>query len=252
MTFSIRTSVVRHQFRTMLITASFLVLIPACSSSGGRPHNSFDHQLRLGEYLREDYIDALCSTLSPLKATRPDDFPQLIVVARDEIGLSLMPIHNFHEGDEPYRVARDGTLKQNTNALRQDMGQFTIRDTGCFNLRKGATMFRFRFVENAERWVSTAVIAGSYRDGRGVAYVFDHSGKAHFPGREAFSYTLGLDHVLTDHDYIYSSDLKTSWAAYVSQRRLSLHDESGDDIPIVSPTPHWILTRTSPPNCTLP
>jgi hypothetical protein len=233
-------------------SASFFVFASGCSSSGQRSSKLGTDALRVGEYLREDYIKALCTTLSPMKATRPDDFPQLVAVTRDQSGLSFMPIHNFHEGDEPYHLTGSGLLKQTTGALPQDLGQLTAHTAEAFSLRKGANTFRFRLVENAERWVSNAAIAGSYRDESGAKYVLDRSGKAIFPGQEPFSYTLGLDHVLTDHDYVFSSDLKKSWAAIITAQRLVLHDESGDKGEIVTPTPRWMLTRVSVPACSQP
>lgn len=236
-----------------MIAATICLLgAPSCSPSGRSFSKPSAGDLRLGEYLREDYIEALCSTLSPLKATRPDEFPQLIALTRDQTGLSFMPNHNFHEGDEPYYITGSGLVKQNSGALSQDLGQLTIHHPEAFSLRKGAGSFRFRFVENAERWVSNAVLAGSYRDASGAEYVLDRSGKAIFPGQKPFSYTLALDHVLTDHDYVYSSDLKESWAAFITAQQLVLHDESGDVGEIVSPTPRWILTRVSAPVCGQP
>lgn len=107
----------------------------------------------------------------------------------------------------------------------------------AFSLHKRGRTFGFRFVGNAERWVSNAVIGGSYHDASGAEYVLDHSGKALFPGQKAFSYTLSLDHVLTNHDYVYSSDLNKSWAAFITAQRLALHDESGDIGEVVTRSP---------------
>ena len=234
------------------MTASSLAFAIACSMSGHRPEDPNRIELRVGEYLREDYIKALCSTLSPLKATRPDGFPQLIVVARGQIGLSFMPIHNFHEGDEPYHVTKTGTVKQD-GLSSSEIGTLIAQGPEAFSLEKEHSTFRFWFVGNAERWVSNAVIAGSYRDASGRMYVLDRSGKAFFPGQKVFSYSLSLDHVLTNHDYIYSSDLEKSWAAVITPQSLFLHDESGDVGEIVSPTPHWILSRvSSSPACKQP
>ncbi len=49
-----------------------------CSSGSQQKIQSELDQLQKGEYLREDYIQALCESLSPLRATRPDSDPQLV------------------------------------------------------------------------------------------------------------------------------------------------------------------------------
>jgi hypothetical protein len=46
-----------------------------------------------------------------------------------------------------------------------------------------------------------------------------------------------------DHDYVFSLDLKKSWAATLTAQRIALYDESGDMGEIVSPTPHWNFAR---------
>jgi hypothetical protein len=36
-----------------------------------------------------------------------------------------------------------------------------------------------------------------------------------FPGKEPFDYTLALDHVLTDYDYVYGKKLNATWMVAV-------------------------------------
>ena len=43
-----------------------------------------------GEYLREDYVAALCESYSPLKADRRGDDPQLLWVGLDALGCKLI------------------------------------------------------------------------------------------------------------------------------------------------------------------
>jgi hypothetical protein len=164
----------------------------------------------------------------------------------------MMPTHNFHEAEVPYHVTGSGLVEESTGTSPQNLGQLTIHSVEAFSLQNRTSVFRFRFVDNAERWVSNAVIAGSYRDASGAEYVLQPNGRAIFPGQAPFSYSLALDHVLTDHDYIYSSDLEKSWAAIITPKRLVLHDESGDAGDIISPRPRWVLTRDSAPACGQP
>ena len=213
------------------------------------------NQLRKGDYLREDYIQALCESLSPLRATRPDDDPQLIVTDRDKDGAYLMPhTHNFHEGGDLYRPSKDGRFLQMKPDGLPDapFTHFTLRIRGleAFSLVRDHAELTFRFVGQAERWVSDAVIAGTYQDEKGRQYVFGPEGQALFPGNRRFEYTLGMDHVLTDYDYIYSKDLKTPWATSISPKGISISEVHGDfPNEVVSPIPTWRLTRLTPLAC---
>jgi hypothetical protein len=91
---------------------ALVALSGGCSSRSQRQAGNGLNHLRRGEYLREDYIRALCETRSPLKATRPDADPQLFILDSDKDGPYLMPIGNFHEGDVPHRVSREGKLQK--------------------------------------------------------------------------------------------------------------------------------------------
>jgi len=231
-------------------TVSIFALCQGCASR--QSPISFAEKLRTGDYLREDYIEALCSTFSPLRATRPDDYPQLIQVACDQIGIAFMPVHNFHEGDNLYVAAKDGVLKERDDDVPRELGRLTIHGIEAFSLSTGIRTYRFRFVADAERWVTNAVIAGSYKDASGHDYSLGRDGMAHFLRQKPFSYTLGLDHVLTGHDYIYSRNPERSWAVFISKKGIALHDGSGDADEIVSEAPRWTLTRLSSASCKQP
>ncbi len=107
----------------------------------------------------------------------------------------------------------------------------------------------FRFVGDAERWVSDSVIAGNFQDAMGKRYVFEASGGAAFPDVGRFDYTLAIDHVLTHYDYIYSKKLNLTWMARISSKSLLLYETAGDVGEIVSPAPKWRLKRLTPPAC---
>lgn len=87
---------VRTQLTLLLL---IVALGQACSLAKRSSADDADSHLKAGDYLREDYIEALCETLSPLHATRQDDDPQMITVDQGPAGVSFMPEHNFHEGD---------------------------------------------------------------------------------------------------------------------------------------------------------
>jgi hypothetical protein len=125
----------------------------------------------------------------------------------------------------------------------------SVRDPERFTLLRGNTELRFRFVGQAERWVSNAIVAGTYQDASGAQYVLGTNGQATFPAAKPFGFTLAMDHVLNSYDYIYSTDLKKSRAASITRQSLLLNDISGNADETVSPTPRWALTRLTQPGC---
>jgi len=229
-----------------------LVTLNCSCSSHDQPRveNPLTH-LRKGQYLREDYIHALCETLSPLEASRPDADPQLFTLDSDKNGAYLMPIHNFHEGDDPHRVSREGRLQIDSNpqGIVDTNLAFNAGGMESFTLMKGSSQLSFRFVGDAGRWVSDSIIAGTYRDAMGKQYSFEPGGQAVFPGGRRFDYTLSMDHILTHYDYIYSEKLGLAWMAKIDSKSLVLYETSGDIGETVSPTPKWQLTRLTPVAC---
>jgi len=226
-----------------------LALATGCSSGKHSAQPELNN-LRAGEYLREDYIRALCDSLSPLKATRPDDDPQMIIVGRDKAGTSFMPTHNFHEGDNLFRPSKDGMFEPDEQGAFNSMNfRLRLRGAESFSLLRGSNELKFRFVGDTEHWVSETVLAGQYEDAEGKQYVFGANGEASFPGNRRFRYTLATDHVLNAYDYIYSTDLKTTWAAAISQKKLLIYEVGGDHEEIVGATPKWSLERLTAPSC---
>ena len=239
----------REYLGLLLVLAT---LSGGCSSRDQRRVENPLNQLRKGEYLREDYIHALCDTLSPLKATRHDTDPQLIVLESDQDGAYLMPIHNFHEGDVPHRVSPEGRLQRilsDPNRVTDTDLSFSAHGAASFSLMKGSSELSFRFVGDAERWVSDSVIAGTYQDATGKKYMFDTNGQAALPDGRRFDYMLATDHVLTRYDYIYSKRLGVTWMAKVGPMALALYETAGDIGETVSPRPKWQLMRLTPPAC---
>lgn len=131
-----------------------------------------------------------------------------------------MPSHNFHEGDTLFRPSEDGMFKADDQGAFNSMNfRLGVRGPESFSLLKGNMELAFRFVGDAERWVTQAVLTGRYKDAQGRLYVFGPGGEASFPGNRKFKYALGMDHVLNPYDYIYSADLKKTWAVAVSPKK---------------------------------
>ena len=226
-----------------------MILAAGCSAEQAQVQPEVDN-LRTGEYLREDYIHALCDTLSPLRATRTDDNPQLIIVGRDKAGTSFMPNHNFHEGDSMFRLSRNRMFKPDDQGASNSMNfRLRVRGAESFSLLKGNMELAFRFVGDAGRWVTEAVLTGRYKDAQGKPYIFGPGGEASFPGNRRFKYALGMDHVLNPFDYIYSADLEKTWAVAISRTKLLIYEVHGDHDEIVAAKPKWSLERLTPPSC---
>src|SRR5262249_46820311 len=124
-----------------------------------------------------------------------------------------------------------------------------LRGAELFSLSRGSSELKFRFVGDTERWVSEAVLAGQYEDVQGNQYVFGTNGEASFPGDRRFRYTLATHHVLNPYDYIYSANLKATWAVEISRKNLLIFEVECDHDEIVTATPKWSLVRLTAPSC---
>ncbi len=81
-----------------------------------------------------------------------------------------MPIHNFHESDVPHRISREGRLQRiesDPNRITNTDFFFSAHGRDSFSLMKGSSELPFRFVGDAERWVSDSVIASTFQDAMG-------------------------------------------------------------------------------------
>jgi hypothetical protein len=109
---------------------------------------------------------------------------------------------------------------------------------------------RFQYVGDSQKWANEATIAGAYQDERGQRYTFQSNGQADFPGNQTFDYNIGLDMILSNHDYFYSNKLKKTWVFSINSDCLKISDVdlSGNDPEgVVSPKPRWALKKWASP-----
>jgi hypothetical protein len=166
---------------------------------------------------------------------------EIVTLANDNRGLSLSVIYNFHEGSGPFRPDVDEGL-----SIDDSRYSLSVVDSDRFILSNNECSMRFRRVGDWQRWANQAVIAGTYKDAKGQAYVFRPDGTAQFPGNREFDYNVGLDMILTNYDYIYSETSKRTWAIATMSGGVTLFhvDLSGNELEgVVSSSPQWKLER---------
>jgi hypothetical protein len=207
-----------------------------------------------GEYLREDFIADVCQTFSPLKSTKNDGTFQMALVNRDVLGTFISPNYYFHDGDMPFRGLPKGgdtsgmaQISSSTNVIKKKVVA-SMLGPERFRLQDGSVTWDFRWVGEAERWVSNAVLGGTYRDDANREYVFGSDGIAKFPDQQ-FDYTLLLDHTVTGYDELYSKVPERHWKVVASADGLELYPASGDTGEKVASQPQWKLKRVMPPGC---
>ena len=139
-------------------------------------------QLQSGDYLRNDYIEALNNNLSPSKAYKYDS-PQLIVVTTKKSEMHIKVVFNFHEAGILIAVDKDGTvIPQASGGINID--NIVMEFTDSENIRFGVGKYKimdYRFVGNAKDYVASKVLCGKYRDVDGNSYIFKKDGWHYFP-----------------------------------------------------------------------
>jgi len=196
--------------------------------------------------MREEYIQAITETRSPLKSWRKmaagkNEAVEIITIESGKDGPSLTICYNFHEGSDPLRPAADGTVVL-------DNSHYSIRvlDSERFVLTSDTSSMQFHYVGDWQKWSNEATIAGTYQDERGQQYVFESNGQAQFPNNQTFDYNVGLDMILSSYDYIYCNKLKKTWAININSNSLKVFDvDLSRDEPdgFVSPLPRWKLKK---------
>jgi hypothetical protein len=232
-----------------------LALLPlACLTSAchRKPHvveQSGWSALQSGDYMRDEYMQAVTVTRSPYKAwqemeaSKIDESIQTISITNDKDGISLAFGYNFHEGTGPIQPETDVTVKPDIYAPPYSLD---VLNRNEFVLSNNTISMRFRYVGDWQKWVDEATIAGTYQDAKGQLYIFQPDGQAEFPGEKTFDYSVGADMILTDYDYIYSDKLKNSWAFTTDSSGIKLFDvdeNKNEPDGLVSSKPRWVLKK---------
>ncbi len=207
--------------------------------------------LESGEYLSAEYMNrvrTIRSTLMPSEMSGVN-----LIQVRNEKARTYFQFLNFHEG------AGDFVLS-GRNLISDDGGvpaEITIVSATEFRIRYTETEAKFlgtprefrtikqvkqtyQRVGSASEWVATVLLTGEYRDNQGRRYVIDRR-HALFPETE-FDYEVGLDHVLTGFDYIWTKEKVYEFR--IRGNILELREVFGE-APYESPAPEpkWRLTR---------
>jgi hypothetical protein len=238
-----------HSATIALALIPLACLISACHT---KPHVAAQSEwqiLKPGDYMREEYIQAVTETRSPLKSwqeieAKKNASVEIITIENDKDGPFLTVDYNFHEGSEPFRPAADGVV-----TLDNSLYSLRVLDRDRFVLSSRSSSMRFQYVGDWQKWSNEATIAGSYQDEEGQRYIFKSNGEAQFPGNETFDYNVGLDMILCSYDYIYSNKLKKTRAINVKSNTLKVFDvDLSGDAPegVVSPLPRWTLKKLTP------
>ena len=180
-----------------------------------------------GDYLRNEYLQLLRKTRSPLCAGAAAT-PQLIMVMKSTTGISIGGIYNFHEGGLEIPMAKDGAARGKLDELSEVT--VTAVDQHHLKLASAANPPQiYTYVGKAENYVAAVVLVGKYADDGGRSYIFEKDGWAIFPGRR-FKYEIGIDHVLTSFDYFWipPAPTKKEYAFKWAAGKLQLFETHGE------------------------
>jgi hypothetical protein len=177
---------------------TYIVRAAAAAAELLRSHSSV--LPRDGDYLSTAYLAALEKKKSHEKAWMTGA-PQSIAVSRENKQIVLGLNINWHEGD--------GTkFDQERLGIQFDDVRLTALvpiDATHFRFTDDDTTLTYRYVGNAETYITEKLLVGVYTDAQGHRYAFGADGKAHFPGR-TFRYEIYTDMVFEDCDEIEDVD----------------------------------------------
>ena len=208
---------------------------PAASGKAG--------ELAVGEYIRDDYLDTLQKTNSPLASLRPGE-PQLVVVKKSDAGLFLSTILNFHDGGAEFQLRRTDPLRVQTKA-GFDMSNLRFENIDAHHFRLGFDKFAvlgYTYVGDSGRY-ARRVLIGDYSDERGKHYIFGSDGVADFDGKK-FKYSVGLDQVLNRFDYFQDDAQHEVIGFRKANRTLSLFHTSGEISQYLDKSPYLVMRQS--------
>jgi hypothetical protein len=170
---------------------------------------------RIGDYLDVRYVEALSKTLSPWKAGAEDrrlGLPQALIVQADGAGRRVALNYGWHDGRMLVVLGRNGVMHRELAWRRGPDMALRVVGTDRLCLAAAPEAERcYRYVGDAGRFVTRAVLVGNYVDRQGQPYAFSAGGQAHFPGFD-FRYALVLDQHDTPYDVFQIGDGSRSMA----------------------------------------
>lgn len=160
-------------------------------------------QMKEGDYLAVDYMEAIVRTRSPLRSADPSR-PPLYVVRGQGPAATLLEVWNFHEGREfGLRPNGETFVLPGAGFETGDSPILAIASDG-FVVRSSASVSEptaYRYVGSAQQWVMELTVAGTYRAVTGQRVVFRATGKSRVLGALA-TCEVGLDVILEQTDHV--------------------------------------------------
>lgn len=184
--------------RNAAVLAGVLLLVPLSAAFCGPAPDGGEAQstirLESGEYLRDDYIQNLKNTLSPIKST-VFDTPQMAIVRSEGNSSEIILVFNFHEGGPVFTLEDELKIDYSTGLDLKHL-EFNIINKNTFVLSE--SRFGKHTYENvglAGVFVGNLLFAGAYSDSKGNKYSFGKGGQGFFAGKP-MTYSAGTDYVV--------------------------------------------------------
>ena len=232
----------KRSLRVAVITILFF-----CSSACVTSYEENKSQIRSGEYLKSDYVDALERTHSALAALNSSSEPTLLRAYKGEYDLVL--VHDFHEFHDGLNIMEDGTAHrmggkgEGHSIVSATMDGNNLILTGY----DSDGPLRYVYVGDAQRFVARKVIVGDYVDADGNLYSFKEDGTADF-GNSQISYEVGLDFVLrpgsNKRDYFQNSKSRELFEFEMKDGVMHVYRTSGQEAMDVEAEPFLNIKRT--------
>jgi hypothetical protein len=173
----------------MLLTLLLLLCNFASSENNYNKLNK-NSNIRIGEYLREDYLKVLTTTKSPRKSTVFSS-PQSLIIEKDNYD-KIIHLSIFHEGFGDIKLSKDGHY----DILWGGLSNLYVEIVDSQHINIGCDKFvvqEFTYVNNMEEFISNKCIVGEYTDEKGNKFSFKENRKALFNGN-IINYYVGLDY----------------------------------------------------------
>jgi len=201
--------------------------------------------LRDGDYLREEYVESVCRTLSPAQS-HLEDYPELLVIKNRDGHVYLMQA-TFHEGSDDLLVQPDGGLYDESEGATADL---RIRVDGRDRVTLSVPGDRdrgFAYVGDSPRWLTEKLLTGEYRDAQGRVCRIEKDGTTDCTG-EVLTFTVVADHTFVSYDSMMSGEQE--YGLVLSETEVLIYDLLGEfPEQQFAREPRWRLARLSPPLC---
>ncbi len=194
----------RHAVIRRLFSAALMMQGALCAHAwAGGP--AISAMPRMGDYLDTRYVQALQKSGSPWKAAAEDTrlgWPQVISVQAAPGGRLVALNYGWHDGRMLVMVQRNGEMHRELAWTRPPGVALRIagKDVLCLASATAPQPHCYEYVGDATRYVTNAVLAGTYRDRQGQQYRFSADGHAHFPGFD-FRYALMMEQTNDPYDF---------------------------------------------------